>query len=195
MMSLILRARSSNQRSHRSPRHAFARALTHQASPASVQATTNARDSHAAQAAALRAATGTFRRISRSIRSFAFSSRGRRSSSRSSTLSPPGRSPFAAFSSFSQFRSVTSEIPRSLASLRCGLSPDLSQTDRLSAELLRIRRPRSRHLNLTFPGLRPEAFKCRRKRGKSTPACSRCRDAARGDPAAADPAPARALCG
>lgn len=70
-----------------------------------------------------RAATGTFRKISRSIRSFAFSSRNRASSSRSSPLSPPGRSPFAAFSSFSQFLSVTLEIPKSLASRRCGLSP------------------------------------------------------------------------
>jgi hypothetical protein len=34
----VLRARSSNQRSHRSPRHAVARALTHQASPASIRA-------------------------------------------------------------------------------------------------------------------------------------------------------------
>jgi hypothetical protein len=34
----VLRARSSNDRSHRSPRHAVARALTHQASPASIQA-------------------------------------------------------------------------------------------------------------------------------------------------------------
>jgi hypothetical protein len=33
-----LRARSSNERSHRSPRHAVARALTHQASPASIRA-------------------------------------------------------------------------------------------------------------------------------------------------------------
>ena len=33
-----VRARSSNQRSHRSPRHAVARALTHQASPASIRA-------------------------------------------------------------------------------------------------------------------------------------------------------------
>ena len=34
----VLRARSSNQRSHRSPRHAVARALTHQASPTSIRA-------------------------------------------------------------------------------------------------------------------------------------------------------------
>ena len=38
-------------------------------------------------------------------------------------LSPPGRSPLAAFSSFTQCLNVTSEIPRSLASLRWGLSP------------------------------------------------------------------------
>ena len=34
----VLRARSSNQRSHRPPRHTVARALTHQASPASIRA-------------------------------------------------------------------------------------------------------------------------------------------------------------
>ena len=34
----VLRARSSNDRSHRSPRHAVARALTHQASSASIRA-------------------------------------------------------------------------------------------------------------------------------------------------------------
>lgn len=38
MYESVLRARSSNQRSHRSPRHAVARALTHQASPASIRA-------------------------------------------------------------------------------------------------------------------------------------------------------------
>jgi hypothetical protein len=37
-----LRARSGNERSHRSPRHAVARALTHQASPASIRATSSA---------------------------------------------------------------------------------------------------------------------------------------------------------
>ena len=37
----------------------------------------------------------------------------------------------------------------------------------LPAELLGIRRPRSGHLSLTFPGLQPEAFKCRPKRGKT----------------------------
>src|SRR5205823_3967892 len=67
--------------------------------------------------------TAAFERISRSIRSFAFSSRNRCSSSRSSSLRPPGRSPRSAFSALSQFRNVTSEIPKSLASLRCGLSP------------------------------------------------------------------------
>jgi hypothetical protein len=57
--------------------------------------------------------TAAFRRIARSIRSFAFSSRNRPSSSRSSPLRPPGRSPRDAFCSLSQFRSVTSEIRES----------------------------------------------------------------------------------
>ena len=38
MYESVLRALGSNQRSHRSPRHAVARALTHQASPASIRA-------------------------------------------------------------------------------------------------------------------------------------------------------------
>jgi hypothetical protein len=41
-------------------------------------------------------------------------------------LSPSGRSPRSAFSCLSQFRSVTSEIPKSFASLRCGLSPNIA---------------------------------------------------------------------
>ena len=69
-----------------------------------------------------------FREISRSIRSVAFSSRNRASSSRSSPESPPGRSPFAAFSSFSQLRNVMSEIPRSFASRRCGFVPPAETT-------------------------------------------------------------------
>src|SRR5919106_1593334 len=60
--------------------------------------------------------TAAFERISRSIRSLAFSSRSRLSSSRSSWLRPPGRSPRSARSCLSQLRNVTSEIPRSLAS-------------------------------------------------------------------------------
>src|SRR5262249_27376605 len=48
------------------------------------------------------------------------------------------------------------------------LVAELRQADRLTAELLRIQRPRSGHLNLTFPGLRPEVSKCRRKRVKSS---------------------------
>ena len=95
---------------------------SHQAATASIRTTTNAGDSHPAEAAAV-AASGTFLRISRSIRSLAFSSLSRCSSSRSSPDSPPGRSPRSAFSSFSQLRSVTSEIPNDLASLRCGWSP------------------------------------------------------------------------
>ena len=55
--------------------------------------------------------TAAFRKISRSIRNVAFSSRNRASSSRSSPDSPPGRSPREAFSSLSQLRNVTSEIP------------------------------------------------------------------------------------
>ena len=87
---------------------------SHQAATASIRTTTNAGDSHPAEAGAV-AARGTFRRISRSIRSFAFSSRNRPSSSRSSRLSPPGRSPRAAFSSCTQRLSETSETPKSLA--------------------------------------------------------------------------------
>ena len=49
-----------------------------------------------------------------------------------------------------------------------GLVAELRETNRLTRELLRIRRPRSRNLNIAFPGLRPEAFKCRRKRVKSS---------------------------
>ena len=49
---------------------------SHQAATASIRTTTNAGDSHPAEAAAA-AARGTFRKISRSIRSFAFSSRNR----------------------------------------------------------------------------------------------------------------------
>src|SRR5918994_574285 len=60
--------------------------------------------------------TAAFERISRSIRSLAFSSRNRCSSSRSSPLRPPGRSPRSARFCLSQLRNVTSEIPRSLAS-------------------------------------------------------------------------------
>src|SRR5919106_2452446 len=67
--------------------------------------------------------TAAFARISRSSRSIAFSSRSRRSSSRSSPLRPPGRSPRSALSCLIQLRNVTSEIPRSLANWRCGLSP------------------------------------------------------------------------
>src|SRR5438874_6603313 len=59
--------------------------------------------------------------------------------------------------------------PKILRQLTLRLIAHLDQTDRLTAELLRIRRSSSRHLNLTFPGLRPEASKCRRKRVKSTP--------------------------
>ena len=49
-----------------------------------------------------------------------------------------------------RFRCVT-------ASLLC------STSERAGVDL-----PRSRHQNLTLPALRPEAFKCRRKRGKSS---------------------------
>src|SRR5215203_2413858 len=68
--------------------------------------------------------TAAFARISRSIRSFAFSSRSRPSSSHSSLLRPPGRSPRSARSCLTQLRNVTSEIPRSFANRRCGLSPN-----------------------------------------------------------------------
>jgi hypothetical protein len=53
---------------------------------------------------------------------------------------------------------------------------ELSEPDRLTPELLPIRRPGSWHLNLTFPGLRPESFKCRRKRGKSSRRVDRAQD-------------------
>ena len=43
------------------------------------------------------------------------------------TTQPPGRSPRAAFSALSQWRNVTSEIPRSLANLRWGLSPSCAR--------------------------------------------------------------------
>ncbi len=56
-----------------------------------------------------------------------------------------------AFSSLSQFLSVRSEIPRSFASLRCGLSPSCPRQDRFPAELLGTRRLSSGHLNLTSP--------------------------------------------
>src|SRR5579863_2092409 len=59
--------------------------------------------------------TAAFRRISRSIRNLAFSSRNRLSSDRSSLLRPPGRSPRSALSVLSQTRSVGSETPRSFA--------------------------------------------------------------------------------
>src|SRR5580698_5598310 len=64
--------------------------------------------------------TAAFRKISRSIRNVAFSSRNRWSCSRSSPESPPGRSPREAFSSLSQLRNVTSEIPSDFANLLCG---------------------------------------------------------------------------
>src|SRR5215207_6391218 len=57
--------------------------------------------------------TAAFERISRSIRSLAFSSRSRCSSSRSSPLRPPGRSPRPVRSCLSQLRNGTSEIARS----------------------------------------------------------------------------------
>ena len=119
--------------------------------------------------------TAAFRKISRSIRSFAFSSRSRASSSRSSPESPPGRSPRSAFSSFSQLRSVTSEIPNDLASLRCGWSPSRARRIASRRNSSGYGGRGSGHLHLTFPGLEPEAFKCRRNRGKSTVVHGRCR--------------------
>lgn len=86
---------------------------------------------------------------------------------RSSWLRPTRRSPRSAFSSFSQLRNVTSEIPKSLASLRGGRSAN-------RAKRIASRRNSSGYGGLVLgtrtslsPAYDREAFTCRRKRIKS----------------------------